>query len=295
MPVKKMNIVGEPAVLWLGAEHMYTHNRRHTYLDEHKNPKPEFIACIFEKLATLFEKQYPDVVEMLQTSKDNTMEYQTIRHIIARAIISGTHLFATTETLKSFFGKYFNESIYTYMIKNFQQNVFENDHAKEYKKYYKFFYSFFRETYIREREYTKRLDDFEKIKKKYKLLSWRTDTKTKRHLYLHTRVFKEINTMYSFLEEYTHVSKAEILSENCSLTVTYCRGVFLMYFKKKYPSLPSQILTKFVFRKRKHMLRWNKLYSLYKGIRSNTDEAKDFFTLYNNIISDMHYRYPVDP
>ncbi len=291
MPVLKMNIMGEPDIVSLGTPQMYESNRRYKYFDENKKPNDEFIEGVFETLSVCIDKKYPHLFGYLRLCKDRPIKPGSFQHIIGRALLIATNKFSTSDAFTVFFEIYFSTENFLFLKNKKYNTPFIGEKSKRYNFYYRYFLSVIYLKIKTETEYVKRLDDFEKIKKNYKLIIWDTDTKMKRYLYVHKRVFKEIKKMYTYLEEYTKISREDIFSDMCTIKVTHCRGIFLMYFRNKYSVLPARVLTSFVCRKRKHLKRWNTLYGLYTGIRSKTDEAQDFFRLYKNIFSEMENIY----
>jgi len=287
MPVTRLNIIGEPDILSLGTKQIYENNRRYKYFDENRNPKQEFIEHIFERMSQLFDRKYPDIVAHLRSKKDEGLEHMTSRHFVARAMVTAAKKFATSNVFKAFFEKYFNSEVYAHMLAHCDSVVFQGEHSQQYKRYRKFFSSLIFETHSRESEFVKRLDDFQKIQKNYKRVMWYVESKEKAYLYIHKRLFQEANKLCRCLEERTGVSKKDIFSNRCTVSITQCRGIILMYFKEKYPTLPVAVLTSFVDRKRKHTQRWNALYKRYTSVMSKTDEAKNFFQLHRKVLFDM--------
>ncbi len=287
MPQRKIQLIGEPDIVSLGTKQIYEKNRRYKYFDENNQPKKVFIEWIFERMSELFDEKYKEIVLYLQSTKGNGFDTLTDRTIIARAMVAAAKDLAPTHAFKIFFEKYFDTSEYVYMLAHCNKIVFRGDVSQQFKTYRKYFSSLIFEMHHRESEYVKRLDDFSKIERKYKLVVWRTSTGKKEYLYIHKRLFREANKLCKFLEGYTGVTKEDIFSNACTVTVTQCRGVILMYFEKKYPQLPNGVLASFVYRGRKHMKRWRALYKRYTTIMSKTDEARRFFELYRNITLDM--------
>lgn len=282
-----MNIIGEPDILSLGTKQIYEPNRRYKYFDENNKAKKEFVEWIFRRMAELFEKKYPDIVGKLLQKRGHGLECVTTRQIVARAMMAASRDFVDSKAFQIFFQKYFNSAEYAYMSVYYTTLVYQGAVSQEFKTYRRYFSSLIFEMHKRESEYIKRLDDFSKIEGKYKQVMWRSSSGKKEYLYIHRRMFLEANRLCRCLEEHTGITKKDIFSNTCTVAVTQCRGVILMYFEKKYPQLPYGVLASFVHRGRKHMKRWRALYQRYTTIMSKTDEARRFFELYRNITLDM--------